>query len=211
MSKYLLLSAQRALLGEIMPELRAVSVNYNNQNKILVVNFYYDCTITDAIYDLSSCIITEISADFSPDQLSSIDENILEWRYPQKIPENGVFVYFREEADLQKLKMEETSLSSHETIPIAALLLATQKALLGKVTPQLRQLSVDLDESKKLLFFYFFYDGEISQLETALASRVSIEAQATFPDFQIEKRIVQLDHPEKIPSVGKRIAYMRKE
>ena len=95
--EYLLLGSQRALLGEVIPELRAVIVNYDFEDLILTVNFYYDCEVTNEIYDLSSCIATEISCNFTIDELNHVDENILEWRHPKKIPTHENLVFLRKE------------------------------------------------------------------------------------------------------------------
>lgn len=94
---YVLLSIQRALLGIVIPELRAVSVVLEGNSKVLNVSFYYDCEITEEIYDLSSCAITEVIADFPPDYLLDIKENIIYLKYPNKILLKGTFAYFRKE------------------------------------------------------------------------------------------------------------------
>lgn len=40
-------------------------------------------------------------------------------------------------------------------------LLTTQKVLLKTVTPRLRAVIVDLDNSKNIFFIRFYYDGEV--------------------------------------------------
>ena len=48
-------------------------------------------------------------------------------------------------------------------INISYALLAMQNALLGVVTPELRAVSIDIDEEKKIFFINFYYQGEISE------------------------------------------------
>jgi hypothetical protein len=94
---YLLLSVQRALLGSVIPALRAMVVDLDVTSKILCINFYYDCEITEEVHDLSSCIVTEIIADFPSDYLNNLDENVIQLNYPKKIPVKGKLVYLRKE------------------------------------------------------------------------------------------------------------------
>jgi len=94
---YLLLSMQRALLGSVIPELRAVTVDLNNQTKIVYINFYYNCKISNEIYDLSSCVVTEVLADFPPDYLNDIEQNIFQLNHPKKISSKGKLAYLRKE------------------------------------------------------------------------------------------------------------------
>jgi len=94
---YLLLSMQRALAGIIAPELRAVIVNLDQQNKKTTFCFYYDGEITDELYDLASCASTEAIAAFPPDYSS--EEKITRLDFPNEIPEqNGKFAYLRKES-----------------------------------------------------------------------------------------------------------------
>ena len=59
----IILSVNRALLGEIFPELYAVACNALSERKFEVV-FFVDSLISEDIIDGLSCIETEILADF---------------------------------------------------------------------------------------------------------------------------------------------------
>lgn len=93
---YLLQLTQRALLGEIVSELRAVFVKLE-KNQILSICFFYDCKVSEKIYDISSCIISEIVAGFPPCYFQAIEEKIVKLKYPRNVPILGNIAYLRDE------------------------------------------------------------------------------------------------------------------
>ncbi|MCH9608752.1 MAG: hypothetical protein S4CHLAM45_06590 [Chlamydiales bacterium] len=96
-------------------------------------------------------------------------------------------------------------------IDIGYALLATQRALLGEVTQNLRAVVIDLQIKNKSGRICFYYDGEISEVDFDIASCAITEITAAFPiGYSFEERIERLDAPAKIPVQG-RLAYLRKE
>lgn len=94
---------------------------------------------------------------------------------------------------------------------ISDALLATQKALLDVVTPNLRAVIVDLDNHKNVFFIRFYYDGEVSEELIDLWQCAITEASAGLdPDYDLDDGVERLDYPKKIPPRG-RYAYSRKE
>lgn len=92
------LSAQRALLGNVSPQLRGVCVQGEN-NKI-IVNFYYDKKISTNDRDSAEDAVAEIMGDFWHDDEGNEIEcisNITQLDYPQKMPLVGLWVYYRRE------------------------------------------------------------------------------------------------------------------
>lgn len=89
-----LLSMQRALLGSVMPSLRAVVVNIDIENKLLFFSFFYDGTIDDELFDLASIACTEASGNFPEYHVKDVIERL---DYPQKIPAQGHYAYLRKE------------------------------------------------------------------------------------------------------------------
>jgi hypothetical protein len=81
------LSAQRALLGNVFPELRSVSVD--SKENLIQICFYIDGEISDDQKDLCECVVDEIIADFF---LINVDEKdrlefespIIRLDYPNK-------------------------------------------------------------------------------------------------------------------------------
>lgn len=94
---------------------------------------------------------------------------------------------------------------------ISDALLATQRALLDVVTPELRAVVVDIDNDKKEFYIRFYYDGEVSEELIDLWSSAITEASAGLdPIYDLDNGIERLDFPKKIPFRG-RFAYFRKE
>ncbi|MFV0530906.1 MAG: hypothetical protein ACK5MD_05665 [Flavobacteriales bacterium] len=72
--KRVLLSAQRALLGEIYPEIRGICVGFSN--KLLHIIFYMDRTPIESDYDTISSVSGEIISDFKfPEEFDRVQED----------------------------------------------------------------------------------------------------------------------------------------
>jgi len=91
-----ILSLNRALWGEVFPELRAAKIQWDNEKVSLF--FYCDGEISESDRDSLECVGTEVFADF-PDH--EVEVNIFRCDYPERIPQNEApnmaFVYFRKE------------------------------------------------------------------------------------------------------------------
>ncbi len=87
------LSIQRALLGEITPELRAIVFSVDTQ--ILDVRFYFNGPLTEEVRESVSCVETEILADYDPEVMVSV--HCIQLDYPAQIDDSGVWVYQRRE------------------------------------------------------------------------------------------------------------------
>lgn len=92
---YALLATQNALLGVVTPELRAVVIDLDNNDKVFFIRFYYDGEVSPEIIDLWDCAITEASADMELDY--TLDDGIERLDYPQGIPFRGRYAYLRKE------------------------------------------------------------------------------------------------------------------
>lgn len=96
-------------------------------------------------------------------------------------------------------------------IDICYALLATQRALLGEVTPNLRAVVIDLIPEEKKGGIFFYFHGEITETDFDVASCAITEITASFPvGYSFAEHIERLDAPAKIPVYG-RLAYLRKE
>ena len=58
-----LLSVQRALLGNVPPCLRAVTVDYSSEAKRILLRSYFDGVIAEDDLELMSTVWTEVGAD----------------------------------------------------------------------------------------------------------------------------------------------------
>lgn len=204
----LLRDVQRALLDAVVPSLRAVTLDVDEKNKQFFISFFYDEEVTDELFDLASVAGTETGVSL-PEYFTN--EEITRLDFPAEIPKRGWFVYFRKEPVLPHFEKRDLKPLIGRIIPIGIFMLEMQQALLGRVTPALRRVVIGIDTEKKILRFFFYYDGEISTENFELASSAIEEASALFSGFQVEKRIARVDYPSKIPPDGERLVYERKE
>jgi hypothetical protein len=91
---HVLLSMQKALLGSVVPALRAVAVDVDINEKTLFFSFFYDCEINDQLFDLATIACTEASANF-PEYF--VKDSIEQLDYPKEIPALGHYAYLRKE------------------------------------------------------------------------------------------------------------------
>ncbi len=90
----LLLSAQRALLGEVFPALRAVTIRWSKD--AIALRAYVDGELLDDDAESLSCIATELTADLW--QEMRVDYEAIRCDWPQRIDDDdGVFIYARRE------------------------------------------------------------------------------------------------------------------
>jgi hypothetical protein len=204
--EYALLAVQSALLDVITPQLRAVVVDFDKDQCLLYMYFYYDGEASEEIIELWDCALTEASADMGADSL--LDGGFERLDYPKAIPIKGQYAYLRREQPCSscptpKLIMEEYS--------IGYALLAVQRALLGVVTPELRAVIVDFENDKRLLYVRFYYDGKVSDEIIDVWNNAIIEAKIYLgPDCVLDKGVERCDYPKETPFRG-RYAYCRKE
>ena len=201
----LLIWIQGGLLDAITPYLRAVVVSLDPFEERQLFYFYYDCEITDELFELASVASTEASC--ACDYFS--EDHILKLEFPQKIPILGRLAYLRNEPGAEQYVQKKYEFD--DELPIVKLLLYVQQALLGRVTKNLRMLSVGLDAVVKKLGFYFVYDGPISIEDRVLANAIIDEAVRPFTGYEVQRYLERIDFPQKPPSNGERVVYARYE
>ncbi|WP_420128685.1 hypothetical protein [Longimicrobium sp.] len=89
----LLLSAQRALLGEVSSALRGVSLRLRGDT--LEIAFYFDGPVSEEDRLSASCVGAQVVADFP--RLRSVDERIERVDAPAPLPPDPVWAYRRRE------------------------------------------------------------------------------------------------------------------
>ena len=93
----LLLSLQRALWGEVHPQLRQASIEADPGRKIVRLRFEYDGEPSEQVRESGSCVATEVFADFpSPWQL---DEQHVSVAQPGKLSPLARIAYRRWEPE----------------------------------------------------------------------------------------------------------------
>lgn len=91
--------SNRALQCEIRPNMRKVSVEYNDKEKKFTLYLYYDKPLTEEEknYDVAGTIIAEISSNF-PNSLQIFwEDKIIVKPYPEKLSEEGICIFRRYE------------------------------------------------------------------------------------------------------------------
>jgi hypothetical protein len=101
-----LLSLQRAMLGEVFPALRAVTVEWSDTS----VKFwaYIDGPLTEEDADSLSCMSAEIAGDFWPGV--EIDYEPVRLDFPDKIMDMRARVFHRREAPTRTDEQREPRL-----------------------------------------------------------------------------------------------------
>lgn len=204
-----LLSIQEALCNSVTPQLRAVSLSIDKENFEFLPFFYYDGILTDELIELTGVVLAE--TDTFTGEVYFCRDSILRLDYPEKIPVKGTFAFLRYEPDLPEFKKKNRNFLRNEFVPFAIFRLDMQEALLGKVTPALRNVSVGMNSEEKKLIAHFIYDGEISDRDFTLASAAIRESGCSFPDHEIESHIERVDFPNEMFPLGERLAYWRQE
>ena len=93
----LILSGNRALFGEIRPNMRQVSIEYLKNERKMVLHFFYDSPPTqdDLDNDVEGTISCEMSCDF-PQELTWEEKSYI-IPYPARIPNKGIPLFGRYE------------------------------------------------------------------------------------------------------------------
>lgn len=208
---YLLLSTQTALLGHVSPLLRAVTVDFDEDEKLITLRFFYDSEVDDQLFELASCTATEI--DLGPEYPSFYEINgdfAVSLKFPEKIYVKGTLVFLRNEPNVGEYT-KKLHIVLDRKDPFVSLRLVVQQALLGKVTPNLRAVGLDLNQDKKEMHFYFNYDGEISENEYGLAAATIKEVSSTFLEYCVNHHVKRVDFPQGELEKGERLVYLRYE
>lgn len=207
----LLLSLQDALGNCVTPELRAITFAIGGKKRGVFLSFFYDSEITEEIEDLVSTLTVEV--DTYSDELVFRGYEVIQLDSSKPIPVERKFAYLRYEKTLPNVERESHAfLLKEKDYPQHAIFrLDMQQALLGRVTPELRHVSVSADPETKKLIAHFIYDGEISDLNRQLASDAIHDSRISFPDYEMDFFIERIDYPNEMRFHGQMLAYWRQE
>lgn len=150
-----LLFMRTALTTHVTPSLRAVAVNLNKETELYICRFFYDGPIDDYLFEMASCAACEVSDWFC-------DWRCIQLDFPSPIPVDGVLAYLRKEPGTFPPKIQLLP-RIHRIVEDVYLSYAMQQALLGRVVSSLRMVVVNVDEEKEILYFYFYYDKEVTE------------------------------------------------
>ena len=94
---YALLAVQHAFLQKITPELRAIVVDVNQENKLLYIHCYYHGEVPTSLLGLWELGLTEASAALGSDYTWDLGAHRLDT--PQPIPFRGRYAHLRYEGE----------------------------------------------------------------------------------------------------------------
>lgn len=90
------LSICRALWGEVVPSLRKVILKWQPGEETAWVLFYYHGAITEAVEELFSVIMTEVTADYHGRPIG-VNHKIIRSDYLVPLPKEDHVIYLRKE------------------------------------------------------------------------------------------------------------------
>ncbi len=98
------LSLQRALVGEITPEVRAVAVDVNMRQ--IIVRVYHNGSASDELFDDLDASMSEVYADFPGDGSEAIEVSLrlLRSDEPDPIPMLGLPIFARKGTQFREWK-----------------------------------------------------------------------------------------------------------
>lgn len=198
-----LLSLQNAIGNGVTPELRAITAEITKKKDIHLFRFFYDAEITPELEDHVNYLLDDVDAANELIQLNS----------SKQIPVQGELAFLHYEKVLPKFERKSHAfLRLEKDYPHHAIFrLDMQQALLGRVTPDLRHVSIDADPDKKKLMVHFIYDGEISELNLQLASAVIQDSRISFLDYEMESFVERIDYPNDFKPRYRCLAHWRQE
>lgn len=200
-----LLSMRTALTTHVTPSLRAVTVNLDMENELYICHFFYDGPIGEYQLDLASCAACEASNCWF------CDRHFLRLDFPAPIPMTGVLAYLRKEPG-----MIPPEIQLLPRLPMifkdVYLSYVMQQALLGRIVPALRAVVININEEKETMYFYFYYDEEVTEDLLFLSKEAIAIAKKAFSETFISiEEIVFFPFPKRMPSVDGIRVYYRAE
>ena len=91
----LLLSLQRALLGEVNYNLRSIGVDWDEKTESIFLFFYFDGELTSKNTSSANCVAGELSGDFQP--TVQVIEKCIRVDAPKSLPNHKLIAYRRKE------------------------------------------------------------------------------------------------------------------
>lgn len=194
----------------IKPQLRALKVDLDQNKKLLSFWLYHDGEIySDDACRMNTCIdyvVKNTVFDFQPPYL--VNKHILRWDYPRKIPDEGHYVYLRDETiftnsqTVQPLNISPDIYYNRDRNDYSYFDLIVLYSLLGKIRPNLRSMHIFYNEIKSTCYFWFYFDGEIADVDRKIARGIADNIVSAAGFTHLEIAIDRIDYPQKLPSIG---------
>lgn len=194
-------------------------MDIDNQ-ELISLFFYYDKEPSEDECELASLADTEFIADF-PLPAFRTDCRVLTWPYPKAIPKSKIVIYKKYEPKISKSKISISDLFSCfftlkkkdnevKKINRGTVICTIQKALLGKITENLRAVVEDIDANGRNNFIFYF-DQEPTALDKELADFAEKQFRGDLPQYNTEFKIKNLPFPYRVPRSNQGTIYERYE
>lgn len=197
-------------LGYILPEQRGMGLSWDHQAKSAKVTTYFDQDPSEDNIDAINEIVTQAEAliGFSEDEKKFYVDIEVENRISRDSFDNlaeDVWVYFRHENQPTNYDYSEIldAIAKVDLHPKDQLRIATQQALVGRILPATRSISVTYDDTlDKFHLRAITQDNDIQpQLQLLKAALSEMAGPIPFKDTQVEclhssASIYSLDHLE---------------
>ena len=206
---FLVLAFQSAVNGYIFPKLRLVSMTWDNYSSDMY--FYIDGEIAEDDDESISLIGTYFGLDFPGGCFEKCTQNIIRIDYPDPVSFEGECVYARKEnPPIGKIKrgvLTEKWMERREKV-----LIALQRALIGNIFPQIRDVVTQWTDDTACI--YFRVHGILSKDDQVSIEQIRQYFSMQFPKEEMVRcdvQVIRMDFPT-VPTVNLgTLVYSRKE
>jgi hypothetical protein len=175
------------MLCSVRPNMREISVEFIRENKRIHVFVYFDRPPDAEDIDQVSYIETEMMSRF-PEEFDFTHCSV-HLPYPKKILHRGICVYRRYEPNPEP-----------ESVNQATLLVAANKAMLGRIHQNMREIDVEYNELTNKIRLLAYFDTVASDNQINDVDAIIAEMKGHFsPHVSWNKEIIILPFPARIP------------
>jgi len=193
-----------ALHGHVLPGLRAVKVDIGASNTAYFW-FYWDSR-AGSVPGTHICV-KDICRDIGHEGL--IEAKIVGLDLLSPIPQEGYYVYHRAENTPVKNELSVIDISNLSEVERLHFLLLN--ALLGNVTASLRAVKTDINEAKKIVYFWWYFDKSAStDTKESIYRACNNVTAAIGEEYAANITIDRLDNANNVPTIGQYV-YRRRE
>jgi len=213
----LILSTNRALLCEIKPEMRKISVEYLEEQRLILTRFYYNTPPSqeDLDDDFMGAITTEMGSDFPFG--TDFKEELIILPYPCMLPDKGVCVYRRYEPSQEYDRLKASYRINKDNLNFKRfiedtpgpeitkgdLVLAFNQASLCLIHTNMRRIAIEyVREARKINLIVYFYSTPTDQQVDDVKLMLAIMSDQLSKEVILMEEIIMLPYPHRFPDRG---------
>ncbi len=166
--------------------LRAIKIAVDSFEKSLFLLFVFDGPFYADDSIKAKKLIQQVELSFFSGY--SHEGYMARYDHPEQIPTIGHVAYLYSSEIIKQVDARERFFQS------------VSEALVGRISEHLRAVKVELDEYKKIAYFWFYFTGEVTADDKSFARSITdLSCPAT---FKCNSSLQQLDSPMPIPTIG---------